>query len=85
MNTFKNKILSTISLTFIVLMTVLLPITITLTMLLIGSVVIASFYIIQNYDINYKYWFSFIGQLCALIFVSATFVAGLSFIAKGMA
>jgi heme/copper-type cytochrome/quinol oxidase subunit 3 len=85
MNTYKNEIISTVSIAFITLLALILPTTITLIMLVSSTVLIAAFTIAQNYDINYKYWFSFIGQLCALIFVAASFIAGLSFIANGMA
>lgn len=85
MNTLRNKYLSIFSLTFMTIITLVLPSIITITMVSFASLSIASYYLIQNYDINYKYWFSFAGQLCALIFVATSFVVGLSFIANGIA
>jgi len=84
MNTTKNKIISTFSIAFVTLLAVILPSMISITMFIISAVIIASVTVVQSYDINYKYWFSFAGQLFALIFVSISFVAGLSFVANGM-
>jgi hypothetical protein len=88
MNTYKNEIISTFSIACFTLLVFFLPPMITITLLSVSALATALYMITQkydiNYDIDYKYWFSFTGQLCALIFVSVSFVAGLSFIANGM-
>lgn len=84
MNTYKNTIITTFSIAMVTLLVLILPSLISIAMFIISAVVITSVTVAQTYDINYKYWFSFAGQLCALIFVSVSFVAGLSFIANGM-
>ena len=82
MNTYKNEIITTFSIAYITLLALLLPTMATVIMLAVSVVIVTVYTIVQNYDINYKYWFSFIGQLLALIFVVVSFVAGLSFIAN---
>lgn len=84
MNTYKNTIISTFSIAFVTLLALILPTMISITMFIISAVMVASVTIAQTYDINYKYWFSFAGQLSALIFVAVSFVAGLSFIANSL-
>lgn len=81
MNIYKHKIIISLIATFIAVTTVLLPLSISISMLLSSVIITASFSIIQNYDINYKYWFSFIAQLIVLVFFVASFILTLFFIA----
>jgi len=84
MNAYKNEILSTFSIAIVTLLAVIMPTKLTILMFVVSAISVSFISIAQNYDINYKYWFSFAGQLFGLIFVAVSFVAGLSFLANGM-
>lgn len=57
-----------------ILLMMLLPVTLSLTMLVSTSLLLVGHYLIQNYDIDYKYWFSFLGQLVGFIFFVMSFL-----------
>lgn len=69
------KVLTSIGLLFVTIMVSLLPTNITLSILVLSAGLIGIYYVALNYDINYKYWFSFFGQLLALILIVIFFVA----------
>ncbi|MCF6319825.1 MAG: hypothetical protein L3J83_11220 [Proteobacteria bacterium] len=70
----KIKIISALIMLAVVSISTLLPIKFTLIAMLSSLVITLSYPIIQSYDINYKYWFSFVGQLLGLIFFVFSFV-----------
>ena len=84
MNAYKNEIISTFSIAIVTLLAVILPTKLTILVFIVSVICVSFISIAQNYDINYKYWFSFAGQLFALIFVAISFIAGLSLLANGM-
>ena len=57
---------------FVILL--LLPATVSLTMLVSSSLMTLGFHAAQNYEVDYKYWLSFIGQLLGLIFFVVSFL-----------
>ena len=73
MNTYKHKIISTISITFIMLIATLLPTIISIAVFFSSALIIATYHVTQHYDINYKYWFSFVAQLSGLVIIVASF------------
>lgn len=70
----KTKIIPALIMIAVVSLSTLLPIKFTLVAMLCTSLVTLGYPIIQSYDINYKYWFSFVGQLLGLIFFVVSFV-----------
>jgi len=68
------KIISSISVVFIALLTVFIPLIISLSIFAISLTCIGSYYVSHNYDIEYKYWFSFVGQLLGLILIVSSIV-----------
>lgn len=74
MFTNKFKVLPIISGFSMILLMMLLPVTLSLTMLVSTSLLLVGHYLIQNYDIDYKYWFSFLGQLVGFIFFVMSFL-----------
>ena len=70
-----TKVLTSIGLLFVVIIASLLPAYITLSILVLSATFIGLYYVVQNFDIDYKYWFSFIGQLFALILIISSFIA----------
>ncbi|MBL4772159.1 MAG: hypothetical protein JKX98_00680 [Alcanivoracaceae bacterium] len=69
-----SKIISSISIILITLIAVFLPSIITISVFSGSVLIITAYHIIQNFDIDYKYWFSFIGQLSGLILIVASFI-----------
>ena len=74
MNSYKHKIASAISITFIALIITLLPSIVSITVFFSSALIVATYYVTQHYDIDYKYWFSFVAQLSGLIFIAASFI-----------
>lgn len=70
----KNRILAALVFAIIVLLSMILPQFVTLISIISAALIASVHYIRHNYDINYKYWFSFVGQLCALVFIVLSFV-----------
>jgi hypothetical protein len=70
-----TKVLTSISLLFVAIVAALVPAYMTLSIIVLSASFIGLHYVLQNYDIDYKYWFSFIGQLFALILIVSGFVA----------
>lgn len=69
-----TKVLTSIGLLFVAIIASIMPAYITLSILVLSASFIGLYYVLQNYDIDYKYWFSFIGQLLALILIVSGFV-----------
>ncbi len=70
----KNKIVPVLIMIAVVSLSTLLPIKFTLVAMLSASLVTLGYPIVQSYDINYKYWFSFVGQLLGLMFFVGSFL-----------
>ena len=70
-----SRFLTSIGLLFMAIMASQLPAYITLSILVLSATFIGLYYVVQNYVIDYKYWFSFFGQLLALILIVSGFVA----------
>ena len=70
----KTKIIPVLIMIAVVSLSTLLPIKFTLVAMLSASLVTLGYPIIQSVDINYKYWFSFVGQLLGLIFFVVSLV-----------
>jgi hypothetical protein len=74
----KYKILTSLSLLLGFSFLSLLP-TMMFTIVLFSLIVVmASYYVSNNFHIDYKYWLSFAGQLMGLILVVGCFVAMIS-------
>ncbi|MBL4661943.1 MAG: hypothetical protein JKY19_16415 [Alcanivoracaceae bacterium] len=74
MSTYKHKIISGISITFITLLTTLLPSIVTIAVFFSSTLIIATYSVTQHYDIDFKYWFNFIAQLSGLVIIAASFI-----------
>ena len=74
MNTNKITLLSGLLLLVITGLLTLLPTYVVSVMILSIALFYAAFYFNQNYDIDYKYWFSFCSQLGGLLLIVASFV-----------
>jgi len=70
----KNKIVPALVMIAVTSLSTLLPIKFTLVTMLVVSLVTLAYPIIQSYDINYKYWFSFVGQLLGFVFFVVSIV-----------
>ena len=71
---YKTKIVPALIMIAVVSLSTLIPIKFTLVAMLTASVFTLGYPIIQSYDINYKYWFSFVGQLLGFIFFVTSFL-----------
>lgn len=69
-----TKVLTSIGLLFVAILASIIPAYIALSLFILFASFIGLYYVLQNYDIDYKYWFSFIGQLLALIVIVGGFV-----------
>lgn len=74
MNTYKNTFISGISIFMLIAIFSFLPAMVGFVILFSASLITAVYFVNQNYDINYKYWFSFISQLGGLLLIVASFV-----------
>jgi len=74
MNTYKRKIISGISITFATLIITLLPAIVIIAVFFSSALTIATYYVTQYYDIDYKYWFNFVAQLSGLVIIAASFI-----------
>jgi len=64
----RSKVVPTVSLIFMLCVMVYLPSILSLIICVSSVLIAASYYIHTHYEIDYKYWLSFFGQLLALIF-----------------
>ena len=74
MFTLKSKLLPTIVLAIAISVLVLLPEVYTWVAFISSTIAVIGYYVFSNYDIDYKYWFSFVSQLLGLIFFVITFL-----------
>jgi hypothetical protein len=74
MFTLKNRILPTASLILMLGSLLLLPVFLTTVILTSTILIAASYYLYSSYEINYKYWLSFFGQLIGLVFFVLSFL-----------
>jgi hypothetical protein len=75
MNIYKYTVISALFLATITILLLILPLHIILTV--VASFVLISIgnSILHNYDIDFKYWFSFIAQLLGFIFIVGSFIS----------
>lgn len=64
----RSKVVPTVSLIFMLGVMMSLPSILSLIIFVSTVSIAASYYIHTHFEIDYKYWLSFVGQLLALIF-----------------
>ena len=74
MNIYRNTIISSLFILAIGTIFTILPLFYISVMMVSALTIYAVYFLTQNYDINYSYWFSFIGQLIGLLLIVASFV-----------
>lgn len=74
MYTSKNKIFSIVSLLAITTMVLALPKLLTMAVFITAIIGSVGYYILSQYEIDYKYCLSFISQLLGLIFFVSSFL-----------
>lgn len=75
MNIHKYTVISALFLATITILLLILPVHIILTLLASFILISIGNSILSNYDIDFKYWFSFIAQLLGFIFVVGSFIS----------